>query len=454
MASSDLDALLTSRYGDWKRPIASPNSFQASLPFVASEDKSGKDFRYPILTAISQGHTPDNTGGVVTLNGVRSGKNNQAVLDGVNLYIRDRFSYSDLQKMRNGASSSGQAAAYDSAPDWTMFSMLRGLKHAGEIMAMHGCGNTSTTIANDIGVLATVPVISGGPNYNSGTGVVVQLTHGSWAKLLWLNSGSGGDADKGMLVDVYATNGLTLKANNIQVVGVQDSTKCQIKLFATAATSVGAGTAPAATDRLVPAGWNNKAAFGVMSQAKLVGSFAGIDNTAIPQWRCQTFDAANSALSFDMLQLFMGKLTGNGAQGDFDIWLNPNAVTPLVNSINSQVQYINEGASSDSKTVGTGRIQLVTPAGRCTLRPYGYCKQGEVMVINRGEAVRIGAAAADSDSAGQGAFGGMALEIADASGTEVRAAAQFAPLLTTPFFSGIITGVKNTSDDISAGDST
>lgn len=449
MANSTLAALLTTRYGQWKRPIAAPDTFTASLPFVPSDDKSGLQFSMPIMVAISQGATTDNTGGVVTLKGARSGKNAQAVLDGVNLYMQEQLSYSDLMKMSNGASEDGGSAAYSSGPDWVMYSMLLGLQHHSEMMALYGAG-TTTTLGSDIGV---VDLLRAGTNIGAGGPATISITRATWAKLIWLNSGGGGDVDKGMLIDIYDTTGVTLRANNVRVIGVTDSTKCRIQIASTTAsgtfpgTTTGPNYVPVATDRLIPAGWNATSALGVSGIMQLVGSFAGIDNTLIAQWKPQGFDAGASTISFDVLQNFAGKLRGNGfKKGVFQVWAAPPVMSTLTNSFFTLGRW-NDGNGRDKKTTGTNALEVDTQVGKMVLNSYGYIKQGEILVIAEGEAVRIGAAEERTD----GVKGdGLVLELQGLSGTEMRAMAQFAPLLTTPFFSGRIFNFTSTGDDIPA----
>lgn len=434
MANSSLAALLTTRYGEWQRPILPPNTFTMSLPFVPSDDKSGKEFSMPIMVAISQGATPDNTGNVVNLRGARSGKNLQAVLDGTNLYMQEQLSYSDLMKMANGASEQGNAAAYSSGPDWVYYSMLLGLQHHSEMMCLYGAGSApgQTAIGSDIGVIDATPVAAGGPNYNSATAPTVRINGATWSRLLWMNSGSGGDADKGMMVDIYAADGATLRTSNIRVVGVADPNKCQVILQSTATSSTPAA-AVTAGDRIVPAGWFGASALGVSGIMQTIGTFATIDNTAVPQWRPQRFDCGGVAMSFDLLQQFASKLRGNGFnKGTFDVWACPAVMAILTNSLFTFSRW-NDNAGRDLKVTGTGALEVDTQVGKFVLHSYGYLKQGEILVIARGEAVRIGAA----EQRKEGVNGeGLVLELPGMSGTEMRAMAQFAPLLTKPLFSG------------------
>lgn len=431
MAGSTTSALLTTRFGDWQRPILRPNTFTMSLPFVPSADRSGEKFSMPIMVAISQGATVDNTGNVITLNGARSGKNLRAELDGVNLYMQEQLSYSDLMKMSNGSSESGDAPSYMSGPEWVYYSMLLGLEHHAEIMSLYGAG-TAAAIGCDIGVIDTTPVASGGPNYNSATNPVVRISSATWAKLMWLNSGGGGDIDKGMLVDIYQSDGTTLRTSNIRIVGVRDANKCQVEMDATASSST-PGAAVTAGDRIVPKGWLGASALGVSGIMQTVGTFATIDNTSNPHWRCQPFDCGGVAISFDLIQNFAAKLKGNGfTQGVFDVWCSPPVAAVLANSIQAATRWVG-GESQEKKIVGTGATEVVTQVGKFIFHNYGYIKQGEILVVARGEWCRIGA----SEQRENGLKGeGLVLELNNQSGSEMRAMSQFAPMPKKPIFSG------------------
>lgn len=431
MAGSTTSALLTTRFGDWQRPILRPNSFTMSLPFVPSDDKSGEKFSMPIMVAISQGATVDNTGNVINLNGARSGKNLRAELDGVNLYMQEQLSYSDLMKMGNGASESGDKPSYMSGPEWVYYSMLLGLEHHSEIMSLYGAG-TAAAIGCDIGVIDTTPVASGGPNYNSATNPVVRIASATWARLMWLNSGGGGDSDKGMLVDIYQSDGTTLRTSNIRVVSVRDANKCQVEMDATASSSA-PGAAVTAGDRIVPKGWLGASALGVSGIMQTNGTFATIDNSVNPHWKCQPFDCGTAAISFDLVQQFAAKLRGNGFNtGVFDVWCAPPVAAVLTNGLTS-LQRWNDGSGQDKKVVGTRAVEVATQVGLFRFHNYGYIKQGEILVMAQNEWCRIGAA----EQRENGLKGeGLVLELQGQSGSEMRAMSQFAPMPKKPLFSG------------------
>jgi hypothetical protein len=444
MADSQLDAVLTSRYGKWQKPPLNPNKFVSSLPFVNSSDRSGKEFRFPIQVAFSQGATVDKTGGIVDLNGARSGKNKEAILDGINIYIQEQISYSDIMKMSNGSSSNGDAPSYDDPLHWTYYNMILGLEHHSEMMALYGAG-TGAAIGADIGVFHSTALASGSAANISLDNCVAVISTASWARLLWLNSTSGGDADKGMLVDIYQSNGSTLVANNVRVVGVANPRKCQVSFKATAATSTGASYVPTAGHRIVPAGWLGKSALGVSGIAQTNGTFANIDNTLEARWKMENMDLGGSyAVDFDMFANWAAGIQSNGFDSTvFEVWSSTGVQASLTNKL-SPLQRWNGGEGQDEKIVGANSVGVVHAGMRFSMRPYGYVKQSELLVLARGEWNRIGAEEERTDGlSGQG----IALELQGKSGTEMRAMCQFAPLPMQPSHSGRLSGFTAAGND-------
>jgi len=79
-------------------------------------------------------------------------------------------------------------------------------------------------------------------------------------------------------------------------------------------------------------------------------------------------------------------------------------------------------------------------------------KQGEMWLLEPETSMRIGA----SDITFRGANGneGFFLELTNNAGSEIRAMAQQAALLTVPYHNALVTGIKSPNADISAGDTT
>lgn len=444
--SAAVNEILTSRYGKWQKPPLNPNKFVSSLPFVNSSDRSGKEFRFPIQVAFSQGATYDKTGGIIDLAGARSGKNKEAILDGINIYIQEQISYSDIMKMSNGSSDSGDAPSYDDPLHWTYYNMILGLEHHSEMMALYGAG-TGTALGSDIGVINATALASGSAANISLANCVTIISTATWARLLWLNSTSGGDTDKGMLVDIYQSNGTTLAANNVRVVGVANPRKCQVSLMATAATTTGATYVPTAGHRIVPAGWLGKSALGVSGIAQTIGTFANIDNTLEARWKMENLDCGAVAIDFDFFANFAAGLKASGYDASqFATWTSPGVQAALTNKLTPQQRW-NDGNGQDEKVVGANGVGVIHAGMKFDMRSYGYVKQGEILVLATGEWNRIGAEEERTDGlSGQG----IALELQGKSGTEMRAMCQFAPLPMQPSHSGRMSNFTAAGNDQAA----
>jgi hypothetical protein len=435
----------TDRFAPFLNPLPEVNTFREFLRFAKSSDRSGKQFRYPVQAAISHGQTTDRTGTAFTLKSARPGVELEAILDGTDLIVRETFPYSAMLKARNGVSINGDAAAYWDPLDKVMMTTLRAMEYYNELMLMYGPGSTTTGLSN-IGVIATVPVISGGPNYNSGTHPVVQLTHASWGAGIWNNAGSGGGANSGMLVDVYQSDLTTLRAANIQIEGVVDPSLCQIQMTGSSAAAV------TASDVLVPAGWINTTSVGVGGILRNTGTFANISATTNPFWRCRTLNMANAAMTASKFLAITAKLMANGGKNGLTAWCNPIVFSDLVDGTVNNTRWNNSMGDNKVKMQGAETLQFMTAVGVCTLKRHEYMKQGEMWLLEPETCMRIGA----SDITFRGANGneGFFLELTGSAGSEIRAMSQQAALLTVPYHNAIITGIKSPNADISAGDVT
>jgi hypothetical protein len=435
----------TERFAPFLNPLPEVNSFREYLKFCPSDDKSGLQYSYPVQAAISHGQTADKSGTAFTINAARPGVELKAILDGTDLIVRETFPYSAMLKARNGVSLEGNAAAYWDPMDKVMMTTMRSMEHYNELMLMFGCG-TGTTILSDIGVIGSVPVLAGtGPNYGSATHPIVQLSSASWAAGIWNNMGSGGGATSGALVDIYQSNGTTLRVADVQVEGVVDASLCQVQMFKS-----GDSTAVTAGDRIVPKGWLGNTSAGVEGILNNTGTFANISAATNPFWRARK---ANASAGFDANAFvnFASKLMPNGGNGSLTAFCNPVVFSLLVNGTMNSTRWLNSQDNvQEVKTQGANVLQFLTATGTVTLKRHEYMKQGQVWVLMDDEAIRVGA----SDITFRGANGneGFFLELTNNAGSEIRAISQQAALLTCPYHNLLVTGITNsTYFDIAAG---
>lgn len=437
----------TDRYAPFLNPLPEVNSFRDFARLVPPRDRSGRQFRYPIQAAISQGVTRDITGTAYALNPARPAGELEAILDGCDLAVRDTIPYSAMLKGRNGVSKDGNAAAYWEPLDKVMKTLMWGAEFHTELDLMFGPGS-GATLTGDIGVVATVPQIGGPVNWNAAP--LLQLTHGSWAPGIWINAGDGGNSSGGMLVDVYNSAGDTLVASNIPVQGVGDPALCQIKLKAggTGATN------PVAGQRLVPAGSLGKACVGVQGILQNVGTFANINAATNVIWRARQFSAGNAALTRAKILQLCAKLFPNGAKRGLRGFVNAHTFAQLAEETNdpskSGGQWFENGA--ETRVQGATKLEYLSPVGKVEITLHEYQKQGLAFFLEPENTVRVGA----SDITFRGADGseGFFLELANNAGSEIRCIAQQAPLIKVPYRSAIVTGIVNDGDDKSVGDVT
>ena len=430
----------TNRYADYLNPLPEVNSFREYLKFVPTSDRSGAQYVYPVQAAISQGQTADKSGTAFTINAARPGVELQAILDGTDLIMRETFPYSAMLKARNGVSLQGDAAAYWDPMDKVMYTVMRGMEHYNELMLMYGCGTGSTMLC-DIGVIAAVPVAPGtGPNYNSATKPIVQLTADSWAAGIWNNMGSGGTTGSGALVDIYQSNGTTLRIADVVVDGVTDASQCRVQMYGSGAVAVTAG------DRIVPKGWVSNSSAGVEGILKNTGTFANISAGINPFWKARQ-QAVGGALTSSNFISYCSKLMPNGGSGSLTAFINPVVFADIVAGTINNTRWINgdSGGENRVKRQGADVLQFMTATGVVTLKRHEYMKQGQCWVLMDDEAVRVGA----SDITFRGANGneGFFLELTNQAGSEIRAISQQAALLTCPYHNLILTGITSANFD-------
>ena len=431
----------TDRYAPFLNPLPEVSSFREFLKFAKSSDRSGKQFRYPVQAAISHGQTTDRTGTAFALKSARPGVEVEAILDGTDLIVRETFPYSAMLKARNGVSLQGDAAAYWDPLDKVMMTTLRSMEYYNELMLMYGPGPTTTGVSN-IGVIATTAVAAGtGPNYNSGTHPIVQLTQASWAAGIWNNAGSGGGANSGMLVDIYQSDLTTLRAANIQIEGVVDPSKCQVQMTGSSAAAVTTG------DVIVPAGWINTTSVGISGILRNTGTFANINAATNPFWRPRSIDLGNSAMTASKFLAITAKLMSNGGKNGLTAWCNPIVFSDLVDQTVNNTRWNNSMGDNKVKTQGADTLDFLTAVGTCTLKRQEYMKQGEMWLLEPETSMRIGA----SDITFRGANGneGFFLELTGNAGSEIRAMSQQAALLTVPYHNAIVTGILSPNADTS-----
>jgi len=440
---SQFAADFTDRYAPYLNPQPEVNSFREFARFVPAAQRSGRQFRGPMQSSISHGVTIDITGTAYALNAARPAGEQEYILDGPDLLMRETFPYSAALKASNGVSKDGQSAAYWEPMDKVMMTMMRGIDHYTELAMMFGPGSGATILA-DIGVVATTPVFAGtGPNYGSATHPLVQLTRNTWAPCIWNNSGNGGNVAGGMLVDIMNSAGTATVETNVAIENVGDPALCQVQMFK-AASAVAVATG----QRIIPAGWFGKGCAGVQGWLQNTGTLANINAATNWFWRARQFNAAGAMTRAKVLQI-CAKLFPNGAKKGLVGFGSSQTFADLAEETSapsaSGGQWFENGAQT--RVQGAANLEYISPVGKVEIRVHEYMKQGFMFFLEPGTTVRIGAA--DTTIRGSNGSEGFFLELPNNAGSEMRVTSQQAPFIRFPARCAIATGINNAGDDTS-----
>ena len=439
--SAQNPAWFTSRFAPLIRTNPKAGSLMERARLVEESLRNGREYRGPVVSQVSHGITFDKTGGTIALNTPRTPVPDEYILDSNNIYLTEQFSYDELMRGSNGASTSGNAPAYQTALDNRMEALMKGGEHHGEIQTAYGPGGaTQVVTGGDIGVIATVPVAPGtGPNYGSVTHPVVQLSHGSFAHGIWINGTN-------MLVDILASNGASLVETGVTVEALVDSELCQVRMFKS-----GSAVPVAAGDRILVAGSYAKSNVGFQGILQNTTTFANISAANNSAWNAVKFNAGGTKMTRARLFALAGKLKQNGAEGTVEFWCHNNVCADLT----EELALLQRFGDKDTTRKEVGENEYIVRNGSVAIRVKGwnYAKQGFGMLFTGGDGVkRVGAKDLGLDPTGS--TGQILFDVPGFSGKEVRNIGQFASFLDVPYHNGIVYNIKSTFDSISAGDVT
>jgi len=406
------------RYGDFTNPLPEENTIADYFSFVPQDQRPGNKFNFPVVVSNEHGQTADVSGTAFTLASAIDSVLQNAQLDGATLALVGNIPYDVTFRGRNGAGNGNNGGAFRSAFELKTSLMMQSIEFYREISLMYGCGAT-TTIASDIGVFSAVS----GANYAAP--VLATISAASWAPGIWNNM-------IGALVDVYATNGLTLRDSGITVTAVNADTKV-ITL-----TKSGSAVAPNVGDRIIPAGWNAKTCVGVESILTNTGTLFGISAATYPMWKAIQF-AAGGALSRAKILGMMARLFPNGLDQGGKLFVSAPTFADLAEEADALQRFT--GNTDEVKRQGANNLEYKSPAGNVNVALHKYMKYGEAMFFPSGIGKRVGSTDITFRGEGQDWF---FLELPTQAGCQLRCMSNQAPVLRIPYRCAIVTGIVNT----------
>jgi len=201
----------------------------------------------------------------------------------------------------------------------------------------------------------------------------VFLSKASFIRGLWPSM-------KNALVDIYQSDGTTLRAGNVQVLGVPTQNKTQVRFGVSTVTNMATVNPSAvitAGDVIVPAGWRLNSCLGIEGIMKTTtGTLFNLDITNIAQCKTPTFDALNGPLSRKLIREFGAMVADNGSTEGGDLMVAASAYASLAEDFAALNRDTTKGGE---KLQGESGLKFETPAGIINVRTWPLAKQGQGM---------------------------------------------------------------------------
>jgi hypothetical protein len=442
VADANLIAMFTQRYGAFIDPLPEEDSLARFATWVPPQSRLGNQYNFPLQGSLEHGQTADVSGNVFNYNVDVPMTLVNAQLDGFDWGMTARIPYSDMLRARNGVNQNGGggAGSYFAPLDMKVKGLMRSSTLYRELWLAYGPG-TGSTIASDIGQLATSGfTVSGGPNWNSAT-TVVKLKTASWIPGMW-------NLMKNAKLEVLNAAGTALVGSAgqfIQISGVPSATLTNVAINS-ATTTITA--AIAAQQRLLPFGWYQKCCIGLEGILNNTGTLFGIDAAQYNFWRALQYGSVGK-LSRTIILGVCSQLFPNGLDQGATLFVSSAQFadlaeeTMVLGSGATQNAATTYGSGETTKRIGTNKIVYVAPTGEVTVQLYKFMKQGEAFLFGNGLVKRGGASDVTFKGDGNQYF---LSEISGASGYEIRCISNQAVFIETPYQCCIFTGITSTFD--------
>jgi hypothetical protein len=388
--------------------------FMKEVPFAEAE-KMGDKFIEPVQVAAPQGitHLGQNAS-VETLLSAKAGLYKEAQIDGYGLVGREAISYSTAAKMASDKSTFVK---------WANL-LAPGLKESImkrlEIAAIWGGHSTG------LGVVSAVS--------NSTVTTICTISAATWSAGIW-----GGL--EGATVDVWTTAFGALRTTSVATITKVDFENKQITLVGDA-TQMGN---VAATDIIVFQGAVYSASvmkemLGLAVQAaNTTATMWNIDAAAYSLWKGNTYGAAG-AMTMAKCLAAAGKCAARGLKSGMDLFVSVDSFN-VMNTDQAALRSFDKSYRPDEAESGNDRLVFHGPAGRLSIRPHLYMKNGYALGVSMQSLKRIGSTDVTFNLPGKN-DGEVFLHLPDKNGYEIRAMSEQAIYTNKPCHSVLISGIS------------
>lgn len=420
------------RYGKWIDPLPEDNTLAEVMDFVSMEMRQGGIYACPVQVSQEQGITLNTDGSVFTTNAAIDAVIKEAQVGGSEIAAVAEMSSNELSRSSNGASKTGQASpAFWKIADLKMKNTMTLFERTREVNLAFGAG-TAAAIAADLGVVSAS--ISGA---NLAAPQIVTITRATWMPGFWPSM-------QNALVDIYQTNGSTVRETSVTMQTITEETQNRLQLFKTASAAV-----VAANDRIVLVGAKDKSCYGIQAIGENVGTLFNIDALANVVWRVFQMAAFGAPTRAKIMQM-SARLFNRGVTKGGTLFCCATMLSDLIEEVETSHRFIdNDGPKV--KRQGSSALIYTTPAGDIKVVAHKYWKQGFFFFLanHPDEAGTVGQRVGSTDGTFEPSRGGMLFQpLHDRTGARIREYSHQAPFLTMPWHCIWGSGVTSNADTL------
>lgn len=379
LSTSKLNSNYRIKYGPWIDSLPEIGTLAAKLPF-RQQGKLGERYRVPFLSGIEQGQTASRQGGLFPLRPAIGAESGFAELDGSTIIMRTQYSWDEIYASLgdDDLEATSLSRSYQDIMSLKMKAKGLGASLYRDLALAYGPGAGSVATSN-IGVVKTTAAGDLSTTRN------IFLTKASWIRGLWPSM-------RNALVDVYQSDGTTIRSTNVQIYGVPNQNKALLKVGPSTVSDAPTGTPAAviaANDIIVPAGWKGNSAIGFESIMKTqTGTLWEVNIDEIAQMRTLKFDALGGPLTRKLIREWGALIADNKSKQGGTLMVAGSAFAGLAEEFSALNRDTTQGGV---KKQGESKLIFETPAGDISVEVWDLAKQGQAMYFaNSAGAYRVG----------------------------------------------------------------
>ena len=356
---STLDGLYKSVYGEQGPIELLPDMaiLQSMIPFKQSE-RTGKSFEVPVVVGQSQGFSYGLADETITLKTEVAATLKNVTVKGAQIVGQASLNYDAASR------SMGSKQAFENSAGLVV----------RELFESHGRKLEQSLLYGSVGI-GTVSSLSSQD---------IILTAASFADGLWIGS-------EGMIIDVYQSDGTTLRAGDLTVSAVNPATYT--------ITVTGTTTGIVSTDIVFVDGSNQKECYGLDAIATNTGSMFGISAASYSLWKASSYACGSAALT--MAKVLSGAaqaIARGGLSRDAVLLVHPSSW----NNLNADQAGLRQFPDDKNSAVnGFEKISYRGPNGKIDVVAHPMVKRGEAFLFDPKNMKRVGSQDISSTTPGK-----------------------------------------------------